>query len=239
MPDQTPMLLLTRPRPQAERFAAECQRALGREAGVVISPVLSIRYRDVAVDLKGVAGVVVTSGNGVRALAAQADVTGQFAYCVGDRTAEAAESLGMSAISAGGAAGDLAGLIRRAHPAGPLLYVHGEEVRGNLIESLEADGIPLQSLVLYDQMPTDLGDDAQAVLRGPAPVLLPLFSPRSAKLVGQAARSATARLAIVALGPAVAGAWSGPEPIDVAVASRPNASSMLDAIVALYTRVSA
>ncbi len=237
VPDQTPALLLTRPREQSEQFATDCRKVLGRDANVMITPVLDIRYRDVAVETNGMAGIVFTSENGVRALAARTEVAGRFAYCVGDRTAEAAESLGMSAISAGGAVEDLVALIRRAHPEGPLLYVHGADVSGNLAEALKADGIVLQSLVLYDQVPVGLTDDALNALRGDRHVLLPLFSPRSAELVGQAAAGATAPLAIVALSPAVAEAWSGPLPMETVVAPRPDAPAMLDAIATIYARL--
>jgi uroporphyrinogen-III synthase len=117
------------------------------------------------------------------------------------------------------------------------LYIHGEDVRGGLVEALKADGIALQSQVLYDQVPVDLTNEALHVLRGKRPVLLPLFSPRSADLVGRAALGATAPLAIAALSPAVAEAWSGPLPVDTVVARHPDAPAMLDAIATIYARL--
>jgi uroporphyrinogen-III synthase len=208
---------------------------LGNELNVVISPILDIKYRDVPVDLAGIAGVIVTSGNGVRALAARADVAGLTAYCVGDRTAETATACGMVAVSAGGAVADLVRLIRDARPKGALLHVRGAKVRGDPVADLQDIGVKVRPLVLYDQIALDLSPRAKAVLAGEKPVVLPLFSPRSAEILGRSAQGATAPLILVSLSDAVAQAWGGPVPKQAAIAVRPDANAMLDAIAAIYT----
>ncbi|MEL6380752.1 MAG: uroporphyrinogen-III synthase, partial [Pseudomonadota bacterium] len=67
MPPPQPIrwVLITRPAPDAEALAADVQ-ALGFKS--VLSPVIEIVWRGRAPDLSGMAGLVFTSANGVRAL---------------------------------------------------------------------------------------------------------------------------------------------------------------------------
>ncbi|MDJ0627853.1 MAG: uroporphyrinogen-III synthase [Rhodobacter sp.] len=238
MSQPPPALLLTRPRAQAERFAADCRAVLGDAVRIVVSPVLSIVPRVVEADLEGLAGVVLTSENGVGALAGLVLPKGSVAYCVGDRTAAAAEAAGVPAISAGGAVPDLVRLIRDAPPRGPLLYLRGTEVRGDLAGALAGAGVELRSAVAYEQVPCALTAEARALLDGTAPVVAPLFSPRSAALLGEAARGAAAPLRLAVLSPAVADAWTGPEPEILMVAQRPDASALMRTLASIYTRKS-
>ena len=227
-----PSLLLTRPEAQSRRFAQDCAAALGYVPETVIAPVMAISWRDGAPDLSGLAGVILTSAQGARALARVAPVAGLTAHCVGDKTAEIARSLGMNATSASGAAEDLVAML--AGRAGPFLHVHGAQTRGDVASQLCAAGTPTRSLVLYDQPPVPLTDAAQHLLAGDTPVVAPLFSPRSAKLLASAARDARAPLMLAALSPAVAEAWSGPAPKALVVADRPDAASLLAAVARLF-----
>ena len=212
---------------------------LDTEIPVVISPILTIVPRGRTVDLADYSGVILTSENGARALAEQADVTSMKAWCVGERTASAAAALGMAAVSAGGNAADLIELVRAQRPADPLLHAHGAEVRGDVAQSLTALGIPVQAKIIYDQVETPLSGPARSLLAGAAPVILPLFSPRSARLVGDAARAARAPLAIVALSAAVEQAWTGPGPESFTIVDHPDAAHMTGAIATIWARLSA
>lgn len=233
-----PSLLLTRPRPQAERFAEACRAVLG-PIDVVISPLLRIETRDEVVDLGGFAGVVLSSENGVRALARLADVAGVSAWCVGDRTADMANALGMRAVSAGGDADDLVRLVTRVRPEGALFYAHGAEVRGNVAGRLADAGLRVQSRVVYDQVAAEFTDQARALLTAEGDVILPLFSPRTAQLAGKGAIGARARLAVVALSEAVAAGWGGPDTESFTVAARPDAPHMIEAIATIWTELTA
>lgn len=234
MSQHRPTVLLTRPQPQAERFAA----TLNADAAVVISPILTIVPRALAVELTGFGGVVLTSENGARVLAQLADVAGAIAWCVGHRTASAAAALGMDTRSAGGDVSDLIELLLREHPAGELLYAHGAQTRGELTQKLQMAGVAVQSMIIYDQVETRLSDQALAVLAGPGTVIVPLFSPRSARLLSAAARGAGARIALVALSQAVLDAWDGPKPEMSAVATRPDAPHLKEAIATIWTDLS-
>ncbi len=239
MSDQRPALLLTRPRAQAEAFAGQCTDRLGPEVEIVISPILEIRFLDVDAKLEGIAGIVATSAHGIEALARRADLGGRKAWCVGDSTAAAARRHGMRAVSAGGHAADLVALLRRQAVAGPLLYPSGAEVRVDLAEALGAEGPRLRRLVCYEQRPAALSEQARALLAGARQIVLPVFSPRSAGLLGAAARGATAPLALVALSDAVAEGWTGPLPLSVTVAGAPTSGAMLDAVAKAFPGASA
>jgi uroporphyrinogen-III synthase len=235
MDDARPTLLLTRPLVQSERFAAQCRDVLGVGVKSVISPILGIQRRSVKIDLDGISGIVVTSENGVRALADGADVTGMTAFCVGDRTAETAEKMGMAAISAGGVVEDLIEMVLRARPEGQLFYARGESARGGVAEVLGREGIKVRSQILYDQVPLDLTAEAVELLNRDGEVIVPLFSPRSAAFLSKAAEGAKARLTLVAIGPNVAEAWDGPDPASMAIARTPEADSVLDLVATIYT----
>jgi uroporphyrinogen-III synthase len=182
MPDNaTPLILLTRPAAQAERFAGLCRAEFGAKADILIAPMQEI----VLLDLPAIppeASLIFTSENGVRAFAAGGGGAGHTAYCVGDRTARVAAEAGLKALSAGGAAGDLVELIRRDAPDGPLIHLHGTHVRGEIAERLGTAGFNVVGHVAYDQRSLSLTEEARRALTGPRRVIVPLFSPRSVAL---------------------------------------------------------
>lgn len=182
MPDNaTPLILLTRPIAQAERFADLCRDAFAEKAEILIAPMQEIVLRDLP-PIPPNAALIFTSENGVRAYQAAGGQAGLTAYCVGDRTARVAAEAGLQALSAGGAAGDLVELIRRDTPDGPLIHLHGTHVRGEIAEQLGAAGFNVAGHVAYDQRSLSLTEEARGALTGPRRVIVPLFSPRSAAL---------------------------------------------------------
>lgn len=197
---QIPTLVLTRPR-------AACEREAARYDGpVVIAPVMQIVGRDVDVKLDGFRGVILTSANAVPFLP---DLSGVPAYVVGARTAEAgAATRGADVRLIAQDSDDLvARLVASGETSGPLLHAHGRETRGDVADRLIKAGIETFSTVIYDQEPCDLTDEAKRVLRGSAPVILPLWSPRSATLVAVQTGGLPPNVVVIALSPAVADAW--------------------------------
>ncbi len=226
-------LLLTRPAPAATRFAAELEAETGAFALTVVSPVLDIVPRGAVPDLPDGAALAFTSENAVALAATQRDPGGRRAWCVGARTAEAARAAGYDAVTAGGDAGALAALLFAQPPAGEIVHLSGAHQRGDLAERLSEAGLPARRVVIYDQVPRPLSPAAGKALKGPRPVLVPLFSPRSAALVSSGAAAARAPLLVAALSPAVAEAWKGPAPRGVAIAERPEAGALIAAIARL------
>ncbi|MDH3262470.1 MAG: uroporphyrinogen-III synthase [Paracoccaceae bacterium] len=206
---------------------------MGDDAPIVIAPVVEIRAVPGAPGLEGFAGAIFTSENGVRALGAEGQ--GRRAWCVGERTAAAAREAGFDAVAAEGDAGALVEAVIASGERGPFLHARGREARGEVAGRLRAAGIGCEEAVVYEQLAAPLASRAQALLAGDAPVLVPLFSPNSAaRLAGAIAEAGVrAPLLVAAMSTAVGEAWSGPAPKRLAVARRPDAPAMLDALEGL------
>ena len=186
MPDNaTPLILLTRPVAQAERFAGDCRAAFGDRAEVLIAPMQDISLLALP-DIPPGTALIFTSENGVRAYQTGGGAAGLTAYCVGDRTAQAANGAGLNALSAAGAAGDLVALIREDHHSGALMHLHGTHVRGDITKRLSDAGLNASGHVVYEQQELPLSQEAIRALSGPRRIIVPLFSPRSAALFATA-----------------------------------------------------
>ena len=178
-------LLLTRAAAQSAAFAAVlAQRLPGRFAPIVVAPLLEIAPLGVPVELDGVSGLLFSSANGVEAFAAASAERSLPALCVGEMTAAAARARGFAARSADGDVHALAALAAEAWQPGqgPLLHVRGRHAAGDLVGALAARGIPVQAAELYDQVPQPLSPDARALIAAGAAAVVPLFSPRTARV---------------------------------------------------------
>ena len=190
MPDNaTPLILLTRPRAQGARFGALCKAEFGTRAEVMQAPMQEIVWTRPSPALPKDAALIFTSENGVRAAlrAGAGKGANRRAYCIGTRTAEVARKAGFDAVSADGTMEDLAALILQLPPGGPLVHLHGAFVRGDLAGQLAAAGLPATGHVVYEQRALPLEPEARAALASPRRVIAPLFSPRSARLLADAA----------------------------------------------------
>ncbi|AXC49154.1 uroporphyrinogen-III synthase [Paracoccus suum] len=213
-----PVLLLTRPAVAAARFAAEVASVLP-DLPVVIAPLM--RPVPVAHDsarLRTAPGLVLTSPEAVPACGPG---HGRLALCVGEGTGAAARAAGFQVqIGTTGEASGLLPLIA-ASPV-PLIHAHGRHV---------ARVLPVPGMVVYEQQPQPLDPAARRLLAGPAPVLWPLFSPRSASLAAAAAEGARASLWVIAISSAAAAAWGAAGGTGTPLVSdRPDAAGMLRAI---------
>ncbi|MBR9650384.1 uroporphyrinogen-III synthase [Thalassovita aquimarina] len=218
-------LLLTRPLASSQRFAAQLRQRLG-DVPMMISPLLQIDPVGRAPDLAGARAVIFTSQN---ALLAVAEGQGMPCYAVGSATADAARAAGFDPIAVERNAEDLFQRIMADHPSGPLLHLHGRHARGRLAERLTDAGIETREEVVYEQRETPLSTVAETLLRGEQTVIVPLFSPRSAKIfarqhVGQAP------LFIAAMSDAVIEALGTLPVRRVERAQTPDATAMIAAI---------
>lgn len=220
-----PRLLLTRPRDSAERFAAMVRERVP-DVEIVVSPLMEIVPLAVAPDLAGAAGVIFSSRHGVDFSAAG---KGRIAHCVGQSTAEAAAASGWTI---GTVAADAAGLIdalRDAAVTGPLVHLSGRHRRGEIADKLSQIGISTVSETIYDQKLLPLSPAAHNLLRGKRGVIVPVFSPRSARqFVAQAGHPASARF--VAISPAVARDLAAEGSPPVLIADAPDGRAMLRAV---------
>lgn len=222
---QRPILLLTRPRGASDALAADIALRLGDTVGVVVSPMIEIVHLPGPLALTGVRGLIFTSVNGVKAAAALTHDRDLPAYCVGPSTTRQADAAGWRAEMAGPDAEALVRRLRALRPDAPLLHLRGRHARGDIAGQLGAVGLPVREQIVYDQRPLPLTGAAMACLQGSAPVIVPLFSPRSARLFAEASPGPVA--AVAAISHAVADALPDGLARRVAVAEAPNGEAML------------
>ena len=232
-PPPVPTVIVTRPAPGDARFAA-----LLPGLRVICAPILAPHFLPVTLP-KGLAGLILTSAHAVTALRPHAATLPPRAWCVGAATAAAAAGLGLHTQHpmGRGDAESLLALILEARPAGPLLHACGAETRGNLAARLTEAGIATQALPVYDQVPQALSAPAIAALQGTDPVILPVFSPRSARLLTAELASIGPRAPIwlVAISDAAAAPLAG-HAAQLVTAHNPDAAAMGDAVRHLATR---
>lgn len=226
-----PTILLTRPEPQSRRFAARLAEVC--DLPVLVAPLMQVRFLAPNLDEVPYQGLIFTSETGVQASLPLAANLPRRAYCVGRRTAEVAAAAGFDATSADGDAAALAAMLLAAPPPGPVLHLRGAETRGGLAETLTKGGLVTHEAIVYDQESRPLDPAARTLLQGTEPVILPLFSPRSARLAAAEMPQPHAPLWVVALSPAVADAAAALRPVRRETARRPDADAMLAALAAL------
>jgi uroporphyrinogen-III synthase len=235
------LILVTRPEPGASRFAAALRARFGAAAPVIVAPLMEPAYADAplppALAEGRAGGLVFTSAAGVEGLARRCPGLALPAFCVGARTAAAARAAGHAAEALGGDADALvAALVARGAAGGvplPLVHARGADSRGQVADRLTAAGLPTEEAVVYAQTVRTLAPEAAAALAGRVPVVVPVFSPRSARILAAAAQRADAPLLLAAISPAALAAWDGRPVVRTAIAPAPDEAGMLAAVASL------
>lgn len=173
-----PTLIITRPAPQAARFATQMKTQWSGD--IIVSPLLEIAPIDAVPPI--VNAYIFTSANGVAQTERLSLDTDLPAYCVGQKTADAAQNAGFRTVVGPGNAAGLIDTITNANTSGPLAMIRGTHARGNVASSLQNRGIECADIIAYDQKPMQLNAAARAALSGKNPVVVCLFSPRTAAL---------------------------------------------------------
>ncbi len=224
-------VLLTRPQAQGDRFATDLITRFGPTLAPVPSPLIAPAFLHPAIPQQPYTAIILTSETAAASAAAIPNLP-RHAYCVGDRTAAAARAAGFTPHSAKGDANALIALILSTQDQGPFLHLRGADSRGDIAATLTDAGRPTHAAITYDQRPQPLSLEARTLLAGETPVLLPLFSPRTAEILASQGPFA-APLWLAALSPAVAAAAAHLHPARSAIAAEPNADALLTAIATL------
>jgi uroporphyrinogen-III synthase len=238
-------VLITRPEPDAAAFAAQLE-ALGHT--VTLEPLLSIEHLPIDVSaLDGVPGLIVTSRNGLRALASSPAFNAALGLpiiAVGPGTAELARQLGFGRVVAdSGAATDLVPAIVAAARGqqGTFVHVRGEDVAVDLRTALRPHAIELGEIVAYRARPAYAfqRQTKELLARGAIDAVI-LMSPRTGSIFTLLVRTegleqAAKRLVLLCLSPAVAAAIEPLAPARVEVAESPNSAAMLAAVTRVAT----
>lgn len=215
-------LLLTRPRESSERFVARLAPELLEGVTLCFSPLIEIVPTGVVMDLSNIDGAIFTSLHGVRFGPVGA---GRPAYCVGVQTSEAAKAKGWDVVLVEQTADDLIAVIGRGHQVGQLVHLAGTHRRGEIDNRLRQQGISVEVMVLYDQVLVPLTMEAKNLLAGEVPVIVPLFSPRTAaQFVDQAGQLRGSIIA--AISSAVSEVVEDRSVRDMYVAKAPSAKEM-------------
>jgi len=218
-------LLITRPEPAATGMAEEL-RAAFPGAEVVVSPLMRITYGGTLPALAARETLIFTSRHGVAGFCRLSPRRDLPACVVGAATAEDARAAGFDVIAEAGDAAALLARIASDAVAGPFLHMRGAHVAADIAGALRQAGHSARDVVVYDQKPLPLTDDARAMLDGDAPVVLPLMSPRSATLFFEAAGTPRAPLLIAAISRNVAGRVPAGAAIRVSAARTPDAGAL-------------
>jgi uroporphyrinogen-III synthase len=223
-------VLVTRPIAEARAFAAVLGDRFGARVRPVLSPLMALKVLTPALPPGPFAGVIFTSAAGVEAAQRLRPELPPDAWCVGRKTAERAAAAGFRARSADGDAAALVAAILADAPDGRLLHLHGEDTRGEVAKRLVLAGIETVSLTIYRQESQPLSPEGTAVLASEGPVILPLFSPRSAALFDAAMPPGSrATLHLVAMSAAVAEAARSIRHRSLIIAPDLTADAMLQA----------
>jgi len=173
---------------RAENEAANMANAITKiGCEPLVAPMLEVKYEDVPIDLTGIQGVIVTSGNAVRALEKSTEERDIPIYCVGPQTRKLAESLGFKNVknSFGGIKNLPIFIGRETTPMeGPLLFLHGGNVTGNPVKDLAQAGFRAGGLKVYGAGPvTTLPEEVRAEFEKPVvPEIATFMSIRTFKM---------------------------------------------------------
>lgn len=225
-----PLLLLTRPDPQARSFAslatAECP-----PHDLLIAPlseVVSIPFE--ASDVAGAKALVLTSINAVSRVAGLVP-RGLTAWCVGPGTANAAQKAGLTVREGGGDALALIETLCNARPEGPLVHAHGVHLARDLVAALQPKGIDIQGVAVYEARVLDWPDAVRAAVFAAPRIIAPLFSPRAAVQIVQQLRGIRPEgMRLVAISEACAARLPEAFRARTTIAATPDSAGMMQAI---------
>ena len=229
------IVLMTRPEPAARQFVQKLGDMVDG-MDVIYAPLIDIAFTGPLPDLDGINGLIFSSKNGVAAWQHLGGPVLDTCYTVGDATRDAASDIGFTPISASGAAQDLVDHIIADNPTGPLLHVHGTHTRGAIAEKLTQQGIETHQAVIYNQPLLPLSSEAIQALAGDIPVIVPLFSPRTAQQF-IAHGPFNGKLYVATLSESVAKPLESNNFKSIVIADSPNSPSMIQAVARLLAQM--
>ena len=228
-----PLILITRPKDSATNFEAALKAHLGQDTPTLIAPLMDIQRADPLPPLDGIRTIIFSSAHAVRYFAQTTSRRDFACYTVGPATTQIASDVGFAPIEGPGTAQGLSEQIIADRPEQPCLYLRGEHVAFDIKVALENAGIEMQSAVLYRQVTVPLDTKAQRRITAATSLIVPLFSPRSARLFFDAMPD-TPPLHIGAISEAVADMVPVGRASSLAMATHPDTASMLTCLEALW-----
>ncbi len=228
---------MTRPAARSDRFAQALRAQFGDDLNIVIAPVMRIESCAPPDAVPPQTDVIFTSASAVAALCDQMPAPGTAAFCVGTATTQAARAEDWQASCVGPDADALVAGLLRDPPSRPLIHMRGTHARGDVAGRLSANGVPCAECVVYRQVAETLTVPAQKLLKSASPVIVPLFSPRSARLLSDKLPPQTGDLWLVTISAAATRAWGDAPCARLVQAETPDLPGMLAAMAPLISQV--
>ena len=233
-PDQeNVILLLTRPLDGNERFCLKIKHLL-YSCEILDNPIQRIDFLPSLSKVNKNSVLIFTSANGLRA-AKKHNLINKKCFVVGANTKKIAVSFGYDVLGFSKDQENLLKLIKSKKPTESMVHIRGKHTVGNLCDALKRNQFSCLDIIGYNQEPLKIKkQNLQKILSG-RPVILPIFSSRSAELL-QSNLDLTG-FNVIAISEAVAKIVSGVELGELVISKKPDLNSMQEATLAILRRL--
>jgi uroporphyrinogen-III synthase len=233
-PDQkNAILLLTRPLDGNERFCSKIKHLLYK-CEILDSPIQKIEFLPGLSKVNKDAVLIFTSVNGLRAVEKH-NLTNNRCFVVGKNTKKIAVNFGYEVLGCSKDQENLLKLIKSKKPKESMVHIRGKHTVGNLCYSLKKREFSCLEIIGYNQEPLKIKKQNLQKIQSGRPVILPIFSSRSAKLL-QSNIDLTG-FNVVAISQAVAQILKGVELGELVISKKPDLDSMQEATLDILRRL--
>ena len=233
-PDQeNVILLLTRPLGGNERFCLKIKHLL-YNCEILDNPIQKIDFLPSLSKVNKNSVLIFTSANGLRA-AKKHNLINKKCFVVGANTKKIAVSFGYDVLGFSKDQENLLKLIKSKKPTESMVHIRGKHTVGNLCDALKRNQFSCLDIIGYNQEPLKIKKQNLQKIHSGRPVILPIFSSRSAELL-QSNLDLTG-FNVIAISEAVAKIITGVELGELVISKKPDLSSMQEATLAILRRL--
>ena len=233
-PDQeNVILLLTRPLGGNERFCLKIKHLL-YSCEILDNPIQKIDFLPSLSKVNKNSVLIFTSANGLRA-AKKHNLINKKCFVVGANTKKIAVSFGYDVLGFSKDQENLLKLIKSKKPTESMVHIRGKHTVGNLCDALKRNQFSCLDIIGYNQEPLKIKKQNLQKIHSGRPVILPIFSSRSAELL-QSNLDLTG-FNVIAISEAVAKTLTGTELGELVISKKPDLNSMQEATLAILRRL--
>ena len=233
-PDQeNVILLLTRPLGGNERFCLKIKHLL-YSCEILDNPIQKIDFLPSLSKVNKNSVLIFTSANGLRA-AKKHNLINKKCFVVGANTKKIAVSFGYDVLGFSKDQENLLKLIKSKKPTESMVHIRGKHTVGNLCDALKRNQFSCLDIIGYNQEPLKIKKQNLQKIHSGRPVILPIFSSRSAELL-QSNLDLTG-FNVIAISEAVAKIITGVELGELVISKKPDLKSMQEATLAILRRL--
>ena len=233
-PDQeNVILLLTRPLDGNERFCLKIKHLL-YSCEILDNPIQRIDFLPSLSKVNKNSVLIFTSANGLRA-AKKHNLINKKCFVVGANTKKIAVSFGYDVLGFSKDQENLLKLIKSKKPTESMVHIRGKHTVGNLCDALKRNQFSCLDIIGYNQEPLKIKKQNLQKIHSGRPVILPIFSSRSAELL-QSNLDLTG-FNVIAISEAVAKIVTGVELGELVISKKPDLNSMQEATLAILRRL--